>query len=76
MHRLNGSDDPKLTETRYVLGIDMLGMLHAPAQCFAIDAHPIPDSLVEIQNFTICPIANRVSVYLEAVLHGERCRSF
>ena len=51
--------------------VDMLRVFDAPAQIIAINVRRVPDAFIDIQCLAICPIADRMRVYLVAVFHRD-----
>ena len=68
---LHGSNNPQLAKTWHIIGVDMLSMLHTPAQVLATDTGFFPDALVDIQSFTIGTGADGVGINLKTMGDGN-----
>ncbi|KKK77183.1 hypothetical protein LCGC14_2856170, partial [marine sediment metagenome] len=67
---LHGGDDAHLAEPRDVVGMEVLGVLDAPAEA-RLPRIGCKGALVDVQHFPVRPVADGVGVELKSVLDGE-----
>ena len=70
MDALHGGDDAELSEARNVGGVDVLGVLDAPAQVLLVGVG-FEGVFEDVEGFAVGAIADGVDAELEAVLDGE-----
>lgn len=75
MDGLHGRDDPKPSKSWNVNGINLLGVLDAPTQLFAVQARVLLEyGFINVERFPVGAVPNGMNAKLEIVLDGESGR--